>query len=141
MATTLNPYLSFPGTAAEAMAFYHRVLGGTLESGTFGDAGTGSADEAHKVMHAQLETEHGHTLMGSDIPEGAPFERGTPQVSLSGDDEPLLRRWWEGLAEGATILEELQRAPWGDVFGMLVDRFGVLWMVNIAPRARRLTPT
>lgn len=132
MATTLNPYLSFPGTAAEAMAFYHHVLGGTLDSSTFGESGMGSADEAHKIMHAQLETEQGHTLMGADIPDGMPLDRGTPQVSLSGDDEMLLRRWWDGLAEGATIMEDLQQAPWGDIFGMLVDRFGVLWMVNVA---------
>ncbi|SDH18958.1 VOC family protein [Agrococcus jejuensis] len=131
MATTLNPYLAFPGTAAEAMAFYHHVLGGTLDSSTFGDSGMGSPDEAHKIMHAQLETEAGHTLMGSDIPDGMPLERGTPQVSLSGDDETLLRRWWEGLSDGATVMEDLQQAPWGDIFGMLIDRYGVLWMVNV----------
>ena len=133
MATTLNPYLTFPGTAKEAMAFYQQVLGGTLDSSTYGDSGQGSPDEAHKIMHAQLETEHGHTLMGADIPDGMPSNRGVPQVSLSGDDEATLRRWWEGLSDGATIIEDLQPSPWGDVFGMLTDRYDVLWIVNISP--------
>ncbi|GAA2174847.1 VOC family protein [Agrococcus versicolor] len=133
MTTVLNPYLSFPGTAAEAMAFYHHVLGGSLESSTFGESGMGSPDEATKVMHAQLRTEQGHTIMGADIADAMPIDRGTQQVSLSGDEELLLRSWWEGLAEGATILEDLQQAPWGDLFGMLVDRFGVQWLVNVVP--------
>ncbi len=53
-------------------------------------------------------------------------------VSLSGDDEDLLTGWWEGLAEGATVIEPLTKAPWGDTFGMLTDRFGVTWLVNIS---------
>ena len=134
MATTLNPYLTFPGTAAEAMAFYHHVLGGTLDSSTYGESGMGAPDEAHKIMHAQLTTEHGHTVMGADAAAGMPQPTpGAQQVSLSGDDESVLRRWWQGLADGATIVEDLQQAPWGDVFGMLTDRFGILWLVNITP--------
>lgn len=133
MATLLNPYLAFDGTAAEAMAFYHHVLGGTLEMGTFGDSGMGEPDEAHRIMHAQLTTEHGHTLMGSDVPRGMTVDRGTPQVSLSGDEESVLRGWWDGLSDGARIVEELRHAPWGDLFGMLVDRYGVLWMFDVSP--------
>ena len=53
-------------------------------------------------------------------------------MSLSGDDEETLTRYWTGLSDGATIIEELTKAPWGDSFGMLTDRFGVAWLVNIA---------
>jgi PhnB protein len=57
---------------------------------------------------------------------------GGISVSLSGDDEGKLRRWWDGLVAGGTVTVPLEQAPWGDTFGMLVDRFGITWMVNIA---------
>lgn len=72
--------------------------------------------------------------MGADTMGGMPEPTpGAQQVSLSGDDESVLRGWWEGLSDGATIDEELEQAPWVDVFGMLADRFGTHWLVNITP--------
>jgi PhnB protein len=61
-----------------------------------------------------------------------PYNPGdTISVSLSGDDETELRGYWDGLADGATVLQPLEKAPWGGSFGMLKDRFGVTWLVNI----------
>lgn len=134
----LNPYLSFRDNAAQAMNFYQSVFGGELTSMTFGQMqmpGLTEAD-ADKVMHSQLTTESGFTLMASDTP--ASMELSGPGtgfgVSLSGPaaDEDELRGYWERLSDGATISAELMRAPWGDTFGMLTDRFGTNWMVNIA---------
>ncbi len=72
-------------------------------------------------------------LMGADTPEHDPRPRGgTFSISLSGDDEAELRGYWKALSDGGTTLEPLERAPWGDSFGMCVDRFGVSWMVNIS---------
>lgn len=133
MATLLNPYLAFAREAREAMNFYHGVFGGDLVVTTFGESGT--ADDpayADLVLHGQLTTAEGHTLMGGDTPPSMPEPTGTQQVSLSGDDAAALQRYWEALSDGATILEPLVQAPWGDTFGMLTDRWGVLWMVNIA---------
>ena len=133
MAILLNPYLAFGRQAREAMNFYHGVFGGDLVVSTFGESGMDEGpDDADLVMHAQLTTADGHTLMGADTPSSMPQPTGTQQVSLSGDDAAALTRYWEGLSEGATILEPLVQAPWGDTFGMLTDRWGVLWMVNIA---------
>lgn len=133
MATLLNPYLAFGRQAREAMNFYHGVFGGDLVVSTFGESGMSeSPDDAELVMHAQLTTADGHTIMGADTPPSMPQPTGTQQVSLSGDDAAALTRYWEALREGASILEPLVEAPWGDTFGMLVDRWGVLWMVNIA---------
>jgi PhnB protein len=56
----------------------------------------------------------------------------TISLSLSGDDDEALTRYWNGLADGATIIEPLTKAPWGDTFGMLTDRFRVTWLVNIS---------
>jgi PhnB protein len=133
MAVRLNPYLNFPGTAREAMTFYHGVLGGELATTTFAAGGMshGPADD-EKLMHAQLDGENGLTLMGADIPSDWPSGPISGfSVSLSGDDAEALTRYWNGLAQGAKIDQPLVEAPWGDTFGMLTDRFGVAWMVNI----------
>lgn len=136
MATLLNPYLAFGRQAREAMNFYHGVFGGDLVVSTFGESGMADdPGDADLVMHAQLTTADGHTLMGADTPASMPQPTGTQQVSLSGDDAAALTRYWQSLTDGASILEPLVQAPWGDTFGMLVDRWGVLWMVNIAGEA------
>ncbi|ERG63129.1 hypothetical protein L332_01500 [Agrococcus pavilionensis RW1] len=138
MATLLNPYLAFGREAREAMNFYHGVFGGDLVVSTFGESGMADdPGDADLVMHAQLTTADGHTIMASDTPRGMEQPTGRQQVSLSGDDDATLSRYWESLSDGATVLEPLVAAPWGDRFGMLVDRWGVLWMVNIAPGAGR----
>jgi PhnB protein len=135
MGIRLNPYLSFRDNAQEAMEFYRSVFGGELTSSTFADlhASEDPAEQA-KVMHSQLETPNGLVLMASDTPNSMELARGTNDfsVSLSGDDEAELRRYWDGLSAGGTVTMPLNRAPWGDTFGMCVDRFGITWLVNIA---------
>ncbi|MCW5696458.1 MAG: VOC family protein [Bauldia sp.] len=138
MASRLNPYLNFRNSAREAMEFYKDVFGGTLTMNTFGEFQS-AQDPAEKdlIMHAQLETPTGFTLMGSDVPLSMPFVPGTNvgAISLSGEDEAELRGYWDKLTVGATITQPLEKAPWGDSFGMVTDRFGTSWMVNInAPR-------
>ena len=138
MTSTLNPYLSFRESAKDAMAFYREVFGGELTVGTFAEFGMADAypGEGHKVMHAQLITSGGFTLMAADVPGAMPLaEASNVSVSLSGDDETELRGYWDALSDGATIVEPLVAAPWGDQFGMLTDRFGVAWLVNISAPA------
>jgi len=135
MGINLNPYLNFRGQAREAMEFYAAALGGELSTSTFADHGGMGvpAEEEGNVMHSQITVDGRLVLMGSDVPSH--LEHAAPAghaVSLSGDDEPRLRQWWERLSEGATIQEPLAVAPGGDAFGMLRDRFGVDWMINIA---------
>jgi PhnB protein len=133
MASRLNPYLSFKNNAREAMDFYKSVFGGQLTVSTFGEFGSQDAAEKDLVMHAQLEAPNGFTLMGSDTPARMEFRpAGGITVSLSGDDEAGLKGYWDKLAQGANIVQPLQKAPWGDSFGMLTDKFGTPWMVNIS---------
>ncbi|TPW98690.1 VOC family protein, partial [Schumannella luteola] len=77
------------------------------------------------------------TLMGADTPSHMPLaEGGSISVSLSGDDDAKLRGFWDALLDGGSQTVPLETAPWGDAFGMLVDRFGIAWLVNIsAPSA------
>ena len=134
MTTRLNPYLNFRDTAKQALEFYQSVLGGELTVSTFGEyQASDDPAEKDKIMHGQLETPSGFTLMGADTPSSMDFAPSTTHsVSLSGDDDTELRGYWAGLSDGAQILQPLEVAPWGDAFGSLVDKFGVSWLVNIA---------
>ena len=135
MSAVLNPYLNFRGTAKQAMEFYRSVFGGELNVSTFADYQLAEDPlENDQVMHSQLETDAGFTLMGADVPARREMSPNG-SISLSGDDEPLLRGYWDKLAEGANIVEPLEKAPWGDSFGMLVDKYEVFWLVNITGAA------
>jgi PhnB protein len=132
VATRLNPYVTFPGNAREAMEFYKDVFGGTLAVSTFGEFGTDDPALADKVMHALLETDRGFTLMASDPPPDDEPTSGTNiAVSLSGDDADELRGYWDRLSDGGTVTLPLEKQMWGDEFGMVTDRFGIPWLVNI----------
>lgn len=135
MGTKLNPYISFRDNAKQAMEFYESVFGGELTLSTFGE-NQASEDPAEqdKIMHGMLVTENGLTLMGADTPKTMSYTPGDNySVSLSGEDEAELRGYWDGLSAGGTVAMPLERAPWGDMFGMCADKFGVNWLVNIAP--------
>ena len=134
MTVRLNPYLNYKDTAREAMTFYQSVLGGELTVSTFGEYhASEDPSEQDKVMHAQLETPDGFVLMASDTPNAMEHRpQAGVSVSLSGDDEAKLRGFFDGLSDGGTVLMPFEKAPWGDTFGMCVDRFGTSWLVNAA---------
>ncbi|MCU1532720.1 MAG: hypothetical protein JWO49_2291 [Arthrobacter sp.] len=135
--TTLNPYLGFRDNAKEAMTFYQSVFGGELTMSTFGEfQASEDAAEQDKIMHAMLTTDNGMVLMGADTPNSMDYTPGNHiSISLSGSEEPALRGYFEKLADGGTVVMPLEQAPWGDTFGMCKDKFGVDWLVNVAPAA------
>ncbi|MCR6486722.1 VOC family protein [Amycolatopsis sp. OK19-0408] len=136
MASVLNPYLSFRAEARQAMEFYKSVFGGTLKVNTFGEFGSPEGADADKVMHSQLETDNGFTLMASDTPAGMEYTPGTNiTVSLSGDDAGDLRGYWDKLSDGGTVTVPFEKQMWGDEFGSCVDKFGIPWMVNVVQQA------
>ncbi len=134
MTSRLNPYISFQGNAKEALEFYKSVFGGTLDLSTFKDGGmVQNQADADQIMHGMLVAENGMTIMGADTPDGMEYKQGTTiSISLSGDDEVELTAYYDKLAEEGNVAQPLEKAPWGDTFGMLTDKFGVFWMVNIA---------
>jgi PhnB protein len=135
MTARLNPYLTFQGNAREAMEFYREVLGGELTLTTYAEGGMAQDPaDADKVMHSQLETASGFTLMAGDAPSGVPARAASGvQISLSGDADAdaELTGYYDKLAAAGTVVEPLVTAPWGDKFGMVTDPYDVLWMVNI----------
>lgn len=134
--TTLNPYLGFRGKAREAMEFYQGIFGGELTISTFGDfQASVEPDEVDLVMHSQLTGDAGVVFMASDTPKHMEYSEGSNfSMSLSGtnEDEGQLSGYFDGLAEGGSVLQPLTVAPWGDSFGMVKDPFGITWLVNIA---------
>lgn len=133
MASRLNPYIQFDGDALAAMEFYKGVFGGDLSTNTFKEFGASHGpDDEDKLMHSQLETPSGFTLMASDTPQGMPYNPGENiAISLSGDDE--LRGYYEKLsADGGKVSVPLEKQVWGDEFGMVQDKFGINWMVNVS---------
>jgi PhnB protein len=129
MTMKLNPYITFRGNAEEAIRAYGDVFGGDVSVSHFREFGM----DADGVMHASLTTPEGFTLFVSDHVDGtfSLVDGNNIQVSLSGDDETALRRYWDGLADGGQVVVPLEAQMWGDVYGMVADRFGVLWHVNI----------
>lgn len=133
MPMLLNPYFSFRDTAEEAMAFYRSVFGGELSISRFSEYGAGDDPaERDKVMHSMLTTGTGMVLMAADTPNSMDLTAGdNVSVSVSGDDESVMRGWWEALGAGGTVTMPLEEAPWGGLFGMCTDRFGIHWMFSV----------
>ena len=134
MQKRLNPYLSFGGNCQEAMEFYKEVFGGKLEMTNYLDGGMSqSADDEKLIMHAMLQADNGITFMASDGRSTIEAEsEPSIQLSINGDNLEELTELFEKLSEGGLIREPLVKAPWGDTFGMLTDKYGIQWMVNIA---------
>ncbi|WP_420149500.1 VOC family protein [Spirosoma sp.] len=135
----LNPYLFFDGNCREAMEFYKHVFGGELMLTTFGegpadahaDPKANSADVKDKIMHARLTGDV--VLLASDNPNGTEAKNSNPfSLSLEGSDEQRLQTYFDKLSENGDVKAPLVKQFWGDVFGMVTDRFGVNWMVTIS---------
>lgn len=127
----LDPYLFFSGNCREAMNFYKSIFDGDLTIQTIGEfpdfPGKEAMNQDH-VMHAFLSGEL--RLMASDSQKASP-KTAKIELSLSGDDEQKLREYWEALSAGGQVNMPLEKSPWNDTFGMLSDKFGVDWMINI----------
>ncbi|OXM45960.1 VOC family protein [Amycolatopsis alba] len=132
MASRLNPYISFAGDARQAMEFYKSVFGGELTLNTFGESGMAGSPVENQIMHSQLDSPSGYTIMASDTPPGMEHKPGTNlSVSLSGDDGEELRGYWEKLSAEGAVSVPFEKQMWGDEFGACTDKFGISWMVNV----------
>jgi PhnB protein len=133
MKSRLDPYFSFKDNTREAMTFYQTVFGGKLDMSTYKDYHA-SEDPSYddKIMHAMLEAENGISFMAADAPKGMENIVGkNGRMALSGDDELELKGYFEKLGVGGAVLAPLEKSPWGDGFGMVMDKYGITWMVNI----------
>src|SRR5579862_569949 len=132
---SVEPYLFFKGNAKEAMEFYKSVFGGELTMSTLGESPRETleqmkVDESRygEIMHASLKGPV--NLMGSDS-QAASEHSAKVELSLGGTDEAQMKQIFDKLAEGGTVRTPLAKQFWGDTFGMLTDKYGVDWMMNI----------
>lgn len=151
MSTAFTPYINFIDDAREAMTFYGSVFGAEPQFMTFGEAnqagGAGGGEFADRIMHSSLFVGPGQHIMASDSMPGheAAESAGRIQIAVSSDGaepdaEQRLTAWFEALSDGADVLQPLTAAPWGDTFGMLVDRYGIRWMFSI-PASEQAEPS
>ena len=139
-----STYLNFPGTTEEAFTFYKSVFGTEFVGGIMrhGDVPTpegqpgASGGDARSVINVQLPILGGHLLMGTDIPEstGVTITQGNNvSICLRPDSRADADALFAALSAGGTVETPMQDMFWGDYFGVLVDRFGIHWMVNQSP--------
>ena len=137
----LEPYLFFNGDCEEAMNFYAKVFDGKVDGLTrfseappgVGHDGDASASSANRVMHVTFESASVR-FMASDGREGKEYKDGNVSLALATSDLAEGERIFKALSEGAEVEMQLADQFWGARFGMLTDRFGISWMMNISLR-------
>jgi len=138
MTITTTTHLNFRGNARAALAFYQAAFDGQLTIVTFGQAGQAEReDEANHVMWGQVTTASGFRVMAMDVPASRPWHPGENAVfvAVAGHSAADITGPWEKLAAGGTVLVPLAPAQWSPLYGMLKDRFGITWIVNVAGQA------
>ena len=136
MTTAVTPHLNFRERAHDALVFYRGVFGGDLVLTTYGRMGQASGEDAERVIWGQVSSPDGFHIMAFDVLEPRPHDPGTNAffVSVRGDPPAETRARWDGLLDGAEVLHPLGPAPWTLLYGMLTDRFGVTWIVDVEPQ-------
>ena len=135
MSITTTTHLNFRGDARAALEFYQSVFGGGLVAITYQDAhSVTDPNEADQVMWGQVTADNGFAVMAYDVPGARPFDRGDGSffVSVRGDDPDEISGLWAKLSEGATCIVDLAPAAWSPLYGMLADRFGIIWILDVA---------
>jgi PhnB protein len=129
----LTPYLNFAGNAEEVLNFYKDALDGEiLLINRYSDSPMPCDDDyKDKIIHSRLQFGEGNLIMMSDTFKGNTIAtHGNIQLSLGMTDEEKANLVFNKLAEGGNVIMPLQKQFWGDVFGMLRDKFGISWMIN-----------
>lgn len=134
MTIKTTTHLNFRGDARAALAFYQQVFGGEQTLVTYRDAGAvQNPDEANQVMWGQIAAENGFRIMAYDVPSRLSWNPGEIPVfvSVRGNDAAEIAGYWQKLSTGATILQPLAPAGWSPLYGMLRDRFGITWVLDM----------
>jgi PhnB protein len=134
LSVTTTTHLNFRGDARAALEFYQSVFGGHLAVVTYKDAGNVQEEsDADQVMWGQVLAENGFHVMAYDVPSRMGYSQGENSffVSVRGETVEEVTGYWEKLADGATVVIPMGPAGWAPAYGMLRDRFGVVWVVDV----------
>ncbi|MEU3167140.1 VOC family protein [Streptosporangium sp. NPDC006930] len=128
-------HVNFRGDARAALEFYRSVFGGDVAVVTYKEAGNvQDPAEADQVMWGQVVADNGFHVMAYDVPSRLPWDRGESSFFLSvrGESVEEITEYWRELSVGATVVQPLGPAQWAPLYGMLRDRFGVVWVLDVA---------
>lgn len=134
MSVTTTTHLNFRGDARQALDFYQSVFGGRTVAVTYKDAGNfQNENEADWVMWGEVVGDNGFHVMAYDVPSQLPWNRGENPffVSVRGDDADEISALWQKLSDGSMVVRPLEAAQWAPLYGMLTDRFGVTWVLDV----------
>lgn len=134
MTVSVTPHLNFRGNARAALEFYRDALGGELSIATYGQLGqVDNPDEVDQVVFGQVVAPNGFRIMAFDMPAARPWSAGESPffVSVRGDDAAELTTAFDNLSVGGTVVQPLAASVWAPLYGMLVDRFGITWVLDI----------
>jgi len=131
MSVQLDAYLFFPGSTEQAIGFYQQVFGGQVTITRRGDVDPAATPEQRSQVINALLTGGDITLRASDREDTSISPQTRVELSLIGTDEARLRALFDGLADGGTVVAKLERQFWGDIFGSVIDKYGIGWQVNI----------
>ncbi|MEU4027604.1 VOC family protein [Streptomyces anulatus] len=134
MSVTSTTHLNFRGSARAALGFYQSVFGGHAVVVTDKDAGdVQNESEADWVKFGQVIADNGFRVMAYDVPSAMPYEPGTSPffVSVQSEDADEISTLWQRLAKGSNVVHPLGPAAWSPLYGMLTDRFGVTWILDV----------
>lgn len=134
MSVTSTTHLNFRGDARAALEFYQSVFGGDLAAVTYADAGSAdNPEEADRVMWGQVAAGNGFHVMAYDVPSRLGYDQGENSffVSVRGQSVEEITGYWDALSDGASIVQPLGPAGWAPAYGMLSDRFGVVWVLDV----------
>ncbi|MGP3753524.1 PhnB protein [Streptomyces sp. LamerLS-316] len=135
MSVTTTTHLNFRGDARAALDHYRSVFGGRVTAVTYKDTGdVRNESEAEWVMWGEVRGDNGFHVMAYDVPSHLPWDQGRSPffVSVRGDGADEVSALWQKLAEGSTVVQPLGPSPWAPLYGMLTDRFGVTWVLDVA---------
>lgn len=135
MTIAVVPHINLRGQAREALQFYQSAFGGDLALMTYQDArNVRDPQDADRLMWGQVRAADGFQVMAYDVPAGTAWQPGENAyficVGCSTAQQATQR--WAGLAAGATVIQPLAPAPWAPLYGMLKDRVGVTWVINVS---------
>lgn len=135
MSVTSTIHINLRGTARAALQFYQAAFGGEIALVTYADAhAVRDPLDADRIMWGQVAAADGFRVMAYDVPVDTAWDQGENAyfVSVTCYDAGQVAARWEKLLDGASIVQPLAPSSWSALYGMLKDKFGVVWVMSVA---------